>query len=377
MQLAVAAGGFTPGEADRLRRSMAAWRRTGHIEVYRDKLIHGMRERGYPDEFAERIFKQIEGFAEYGFPESHAASFAQLVYASAWLKCHEPAAFLCGLLNALPMGFYSASQLIQDARRHGIEVRPVDVQYSAWECTLEGNGQAQPAVRLGFTLVKGMTSDIGQRIAQARPTKGYSDIAQMQSTAALDRQSMALLTEADALATLAGQRRAAWWQVSGMVGQADLAREEIDPTPPATLPLMTQGQEIALDYRALDLTLRAHPLSLLRAQLAKERLLTAAALAQAPHGRIVRVAGLVVGRQRPGTATGVVFVTLEDETGNINVIVWRDLVEQQRRELLGAQLLAVYGVVQREGQVINVLAKRLVDKTALLGTLLIRSRDFH
>ncbi|SMC22793.1 error-prone DNA polymerase, DnaE-like [Andreprevotia lacus DSM 23236] len=378
MQLAVVAGGFTAGEADQLRRSMAAWRRTGRIDIYRDKLISGMLERKYPLEFAERIFKQIEGFAEYGFPESHAASFAKLVYVSAWLKRHEPAAFLCGLLNSLPMGFYSASQLIQDARRHGIEVRPVDVQCSEWDCTLEDNGQPQPAVRLGFNLVKGMAEAAGRQIARQRPATGYASVAQLQQLAQLDPRMLTALTEADALATLAGHRRQAWWRVSGLDTQADLARAaapaEVDQ--PA-LPPVTLGQDVVFDYRALGLSLRAHPLSLLRTQLAAERLLTAADIARAPNGRIVRVAGLVVGRQRPGTATGVVFVTLEDETGNTNVIVWNDLVERQRRELLGSQLLAVYGIVQREGRVVNVLAKRLVDKTALLGELQVRSRDFH
>ncbi|KAF0815343.1 Error-prone DNA polymerase [Andreprevotia sp. IGB-42] len=378
MQLAVVAGGFTPGEADQLRRSMAAWRRTGKLEGYRNKLISGMLQRDYPLDFAEAIFRQIEGFAEYGFPESHAASFAQLVYASAWLKRHEPAAFLCGLLNSLPMGFYSASQLIQDARRHGVEVRAADVQHSDWDSTLEDNGQQQPAVRLGFSLVKGMVEAAARQIAAMRPAGGYAGVEQLQQLAGLDQRALTVLTEADALAALAGHRRQAWWQVSGVETSRDLGHAPDDAqTPTPALPPITLGQDVVFDYRAMGLTLRAHPLSLLRQRLGKERLLTAADINNAPDRRIVRVAGLVVGRQRPGTATGVVFVTLEDETGNVNVIVWNDLVERQRRELLGSQLMAVYGIVQREGLVVNVLAKRLVDKTALLGELTVRSRDFH
>ncbi|BCL76062.1 error-prone DNA polymerase [Jeongeupia sp. HS-3] len=375
MRIAVVAAGYSPGEADQLRRSMAAWRRTGRLEIHRDKLIDGMLERGYPREFAERIFKQIEGFAEYGFPESHAASFAILVYASAWLKRYEPAAFCCGLLNSLPMGFYTASQLIQDARRHGIEIRPIDVQYSDWDCTLEERGQPQPAVRLGLRLVKGLGAEIGRQIVAARPAAGYGSIDVLAQRSAADPRALAALTESDALASLAGHRREAWWQVSGARGADDLAPVTADALPP--LPALSLGQDIVADYHATGLTLRAHPLSLLRSRLQQERLLTAAELAAAPNGLPARACGLVVGRQRPGTASGVVFVTLEDETGNVNVIVWSDLVERQRRELLGAQLLAVYGVVQREGEVVHLLAKRLADKSSLLGGLQISSRDFR
>ncbi|WP_432719447.1 error-prone DNA polymerase [Jeongeupia wiesaeckerbachi] len=375
MQLAVVAAGYTPGEADALRRSMAAWRRTGKLEQHRERLIGGMLARSYTLDFAERIFKQIEGFAEYGFPESHAASFAILVYASAWLKRYEPAAFCCGLLNSLPMGFYSASQLIQDARRHGVEVRPVDVQCSDWDCTLEPGGGPQPAVRLGLRQVKGLGEETGRHLVAARPAGGYASVDQLLRSSGADPRALAALTESDALAALAGHRREAWWQVSGAGVQQDLALVEPDAVP--DLPPLSLGKDIVADYHATGLSLRAHPLSLLRARLKQERLLSAAELAALPSGMPARACGLVVGRQRPGTASGVVFVTLEDETGNVNVIVWSDLAERQRRELLGAQLLAVYGVVQREGDVVHLLAKRLADRSAWLGELQVSSRDFH
>ncbi|MBI2379711.1 MAG: error-prone DNA polymerase [Gammaproteobacteria bacterium] len=371
MQLAVVAAGFSPGEADQLRRSMAAWRRTGKLDKFRQKLLTGMAERGYEQAFAERIFAQIEGFSEYGFPESHAASFALLAYASAWLKCHEPAAFLCGLLNAYPMGFYTPAQLIQDARRHGVAVLPVDVQASAWESSLDGQG----AVRLGLRLVKGLGHAAGEAIARARPAQGYAGADELQRRAALDRAELAALAEADALASLSGHRRQAWWQVGGLETRRDLASTS-PPEDPAPLPAPSLGEDLTADYRSLGLSLRAHPLALLRERLAAERLVTAQALSAMPDGRLARTAGLVVGRQRPGGGK-VVFVTLEDETGNANVIVWSSLAETQRRELLGATLLAVYGVVQREGGVVHLLAKRLVDKSEWLGALSVPSRDFR
>lgn len=377
MQLAVVAAGFSPGEADQLRRSMAAWRRTGKLEAFRQKLYDGMTTRGYSAEFAERIFRQIEGFSEYGFPESHAASFALLVYVSAWLKCHEPAAFLCALLNSLPMGFYSASQLVQDACRHGVVVRPVCIQHSAWESTLEDLNAPQPAVRLGLMRVDGLSEAAGQRVATARPAGGFASVEALALAARLDRRELAALAAADALRALAGHRRAAFWEVSGFdAGTALTAGAHgRDPTPGLFEPRL--GEALIADYASTGLSLRGHPLALLRPRLAAARLLSAAEIRAAPDGKLARGAGLVVGRQRPGTAGGVVFVTLEDETGNTNVIVWRDLVMRQRRELLGARLLAVYGVVQRQGDVVHLIAKRLVDHSAWLGELSVRSRDFH
>lgn len=377
MQLAIDAADFTPGEADQLRRSMGSWRRTGELADYQERLVAGMLANGYTQEFADRLCKQIEGFSEYGFPESHAASFALLVYVSGWLKRHEPAAFTCALLNSLPMGFYSASQLIQDAKRHGIVVHPVDVQCSDWDCTLEDEQRPQHALRLGLRLISGLGQRIGERIAAHRPTAGYDSLAQLQRLASLDKRSLGILADADALATLAGNRRQARWQVGGLPLEQDLAGLAAKAEAAITLPLPSLGQQVLEDYRSQGLTLRAHPLSLLRPRLSRDRLLSAAELRACQHGQPARACGIVVGRQRPGTASGVTFVTLEDETGNTNVIVWQDLGERQRKELLGARLLAVYGIVQREGEVVHLLAKRLADKSELLGALSVESRDFH
>jgi len=401
MQLAIVAAGFTPGEADHLRRSMAAWRRKGGLEKFEQRLIDGMGARGYGEAFARQIYQQILGFGEYGFPESHSASFALLVYVSAWLKRYEPAAFCGALLNSLPMGFYGPSQLVADARRHGVDVRPVDVMASGWECTLEmsetgsdsipgrdrahfrrqgGHSDTTPfphALRLGFRLVAGLSEAGAQRLVDARRARPFASVADLAHRARLDRRDLACLAEAGALAALAGHRHDAAWDVAGIERLPPLvAGSTFDEADPA-LPPPTEGQDIVADYRTLSLTLRRHPLALLRDRLLRRRLVTAAEVAQAPQGRILRTAGIVIGRQRPDTASGVVFVTLEDETGATNVIVWRDVGDRQRHELLGAKLLAVFGKVEREGQVVHVLAGRLADLTPLLGKLETRSRDFH
>jgi error-prone DNA polymerase len=371
MQLAVVAAGFTPGEADHLRRSMAAWKRKGGVGHLRDKLIGGMLSRHYTREFAEAIFRQIEGFGEYGFPESHAASFALLCYISAWLKRHEPATFLIGLLNAQPMGFYSASQLVQDARRHGIEVRPPDVRHSAWEATLEGVDAS--VVRLGLHQIKGLAKAAGERIAAARP---FADVADLARRADLDRDDLDTLAAAGALAGLAGHRRQAAWAVAAVPVQHDLLLEAPTVEAPAMLAAPREGEDIVADYAALSLSLGRHPLSLLRGLLEQRRYVPAATLRGFDHNRPARCAGIVTGRQRPGNAT-VIFLTLEDETGLANVIVHPHLAERQRRELLGARLLGVLGVLQREGEVVHLIAKRLVDHTDLLGRLPTSSRDFR
>jgi error-prone DNA polymerase len=377
MQLAIVAAGFTPGEADRLRRSMAAWRRKGGLQVFEQRLVDGMGARGYDESFARQIYQQILGFGEYGFPESHSASFALLVYVSSWLKHYEPAAFCAALLNAQPMGFYAPAQLVGDARRHGVDVRPPDVTISEWDCTLEDWSQRSPALRLGLRLVQGLTEAGAARIVAARSTQRFASVADIAHRARLDKRDLAALADAGALSSLAGHRHAAVWDVAGFERMpALLAGVEFDEVQPP-LPAPTEGQDIVADYRRLGLTLRRHPLALLRRQLHKRRLATADAVVRSPHGRLVRTAGIVIGRQRPDTASGVVFVTLEDETGAMNVIVWRDLGDRQRRELLGSRLLAVYGKVEREGDVVHVLAGRLVDLTPLLGTLPTRSRDFH
>ena len=376
MQIAMLAGGFSAGEADQLRRAMAAWKRKGGLEKFEGKLIAGMLERGYTREFADSIFRQIQGFAEYGFPESHAASFALLAYVSSWLKCHEPAAFLAALLNSQPMGFYSPSQLVQDARRHGLEVRPVDVTVSDWEAALEPNGQAQPAVRLGLNLVRGLSREAGWRIEEARAIRPYADVHDLALRARLERVELQALAAANALLPLSGNRRQALWQAlagapdKGLLRQAPLAEQA-----PA-LQAPSEGQEIMGDYRSLGLTLGRHPLTLLRERLTARRFMAAAVLHTYANGQFARGCGIVTVRQRPETANGTMFVTLEDETGLVNVIVWPALVEQQRRELLGASLLGVYGIWQSENEVRHLVAKRLVDLSAWLGRLATHSRDF-
>jgi error-prone DNA polymerase len=376
MQVAILGAGFTPGEADQLRRAMAAWKRKGGLEQYYDRIVRGMLERGYDLAFAEAIFSQIQGFGEYGFPESHAASFALLAYASAWLKCHEPAAFLCALLNSQPMGFYSPSQLVQDARRHGIEVRAIDVTISGWESTLEETGEGQPAVRLGLSLQRGMGREAAERIETARAIRPFDSVADLARRASLDRGDLQALAASNALAALAGHRREALWQAVGAVPDRDLLRPTTPQEEAPRLAAPSEGDEIVGDYRSQGLTLGRHPLALLREQLLAKRFLPAAVLADFADGQLARACGIVTVRQRPGTAKGVLFMTLEDETGNVNLIVWPDLVEKQRREVLNAPLLGVYGIWQRQGEVRHLVARRLVDMSHLLGRLHTASRDF-
>lgn len=376
MQVAIIAADFTPGEADQLRRAMAAWKRKGGMNNYHDRIVDAMVDNGYEKGFAEAIFSQIEGFGEYGFPESHAASFALLTYASSWLKCHEPAAFLCALLNSQPMGFYSPSQLVQDGRRHGVQVLPVDVAVSGWEAALDEEQGGAPAVRLGLNSLFGMRGEAAQRIEDARAIAAFADVADLARRGGLDRHDLQVLAAGNALHALAGHRRAALWQAAGAVPDRDLLRITTQEEDLPVLAAPTEGEGIVSDYRAQGLTLGRHPLALLRAQLLEERFLPAATLASYTHGQLARACGIVTVRQRPGTAKGVIFMTLEDETGTVNVIVWPDLVESQRREVLSAPLLGVYGVWQREGIVRNLVAKRLVDMSHLLGRLRTSSRDF-
>jgi len=377
MQLAVVAAGFTAGEADRLRRAMAAWRRKGGLEPFRQQLIDGMLARGYELEYAERIFQMIQGFGEYGFPESHAASFALLVYVSAWLKCHHPAAFAAALLNSQPLGFYAPSQIVQDAKRHGVEVRAADVTASDWDCTLERGADGSPALRLGLRMVKGLSEAGAARIANARRGRAFADMEDFVARAEVGRHDLDCLSEADALQALAGHRRLALWAALGTeFGRAPLAMTQRGETQPDLL-APTEGEEIVADYRRLGLTLRRHPLALLRAKLGVLRFASAEQVQAARHGQLMRAAGIVTGRQRPGTASGVTFVTLEDETGYVNVVVWRDLAERQRKELLGSRLLGVYGTIEKKGRVVHLIAGRLVDHSALLGRVVTASRDFH
>ena len=379
MQIAIVAAGFTPGEADQLRRAMAAWKRRGGLEPFRERLLDGMKSRGYADEFAEALYRQIQGFGDYGFPESHAASFALLVYVSAWLKRHEPAAFLVGLLNSQPMGFYSPSQLAQDARRHGVEVLPVDVTASAYESTLEGAGLV--AVRLGLHQVRHFATAAGERIVATRAHAPFADLADLARRAELGQGDLDALAAAGALAQLAGHRRQAAWAAAAVPLQRDLfagvaLREEA-----VSFAAPREGEDIAADYRSLGLTLGRHPLALLRTRLAAKRYLSALDLRERGNNALVRCAGLVTCRQRPGTASGVIFLTLEDETGCANVVVFKDVASRQRRLLLGSRLLGVAGQLQREGEgehaVVHLIAKRLFDHSELLGSLMTASRNFH
>jgi len=378
MQIAQIAAGFTEGEADQLRRAMAAWKRKGGVDKYEQRIKDGMRERGYDDDFADAICKQIQGFGEYGFPESHAASFALLSYASSWLKCHQPAAFLCALLNSQPMGFYSPSQLVQDARRHGVVVREIDVTVSGWETSLEepAGQRGQPAVRLGLNMLKGMGAEAALRIEQARAAAPFASVADLARRADLDRHALHVLAGGNALRQLAGHRRQALWQAVGAVPDKDLLRPTVPDEAVPTLRAPTEGEDILGDYRSHGLTLGRHPLALLRATLLQHRFMPADVLNTYTSNMVARACGMVTVRQRPGTANGVIFMTLEDETGNVNVIIWPALLEQQRREVLSAPLLGVYGVWQQEGMVRHLVAKRLVDMSHLLGRLPTVSRDF-
>ena len=376
MQLSVVAADFTPGEADQLRRAMAAWKRKGGLGPFEAKLKEGLRRNGYPQEFADRIFEQIKGFGEYGFPESHAASFALLAYASAWLKQHEPAAFLCGLLNSQPMGFYAPSQLIQDARRHGVEVRPVDVNESGWDSSLEDSGKHQPAVRLGLHCVGGLHEDIGRRIEAVRGAEKFQDVPDLARRAELDRKAFKRLASAGALGPLAGNRHQAYWAALGIEEPWGLGSTHATEAHPL-LARPTEGQDIVADYASLGLTLGRHPLALLRPQLEKRRAVSAETLYRLPDDSRVRFAGIVTHRQRPGSAKGVIFVTLEDESGHVNAIVWPKLVERQRQVLLHSQLLCITGKLQRDQESLHLIAAKLEDYTPLLGSIRQSSRDFR
>ncbi|MBX5463833.1 MAG: error-prone DNA polymerase [Steroidobacteraceae bacterium] len=381
MQLAMVAAGFTGGEADALRRAMAAWKKRGGLEGFREKLIRGMLARGYTPDFAERIYRQMLGFGEYGFPESHAASFALLVYDSAWLKCYEPAAFTCALLNSQPMGFYAPAQLVRDAREHGVEVRPVRVEASRWESTLEPREDGQPALRLGMHLVKGLSEAGARRLVEARAVRAFTSVQDLAERAALDRGDLEALAAAGAFAGLSGNRHLAFWEVAGterpmpLAPRSSRAADEEEGRPLLTTP--TPWQTVIADYSSTGLTLGAHPMQLLRERMQRERILRAVDLNDTENGRFVRVAGVVLLRQHPSSANGVIFMTLEDETGPVNIIVWSSVAEAQRRPMLESRLLEVRGELQRHHGVTHVIARRLIDRSPLIGELLTKSRDFH
>jgi len=377
MQLAIVAAGFSAGEADRLRRAMAAWKRRGGLGPFEEKLINGMRERGYNEDFARQIFRQIEGFGEYGFPESHSASFALLVYVSCWLKRHEPAAFTAALLNSQPMGFYSASQLVQDVRRHDVEVRPVDINCSDWDCTLEVREDGAAAMRLGLRMVKGLPDDSGQIIEAARDAGSYGSTQELVERTGLDKRELAALASAGALKVLEGHRHRARWAVAGVEKPTALfqSMDRFEAAPLLKKP--SEGQDIVADYQSVGLTLGRHPMHLLRDRLNRYHYHPAGRLPELTTGQRISVAGLVITKQRPGTASGVTFVTLEDETGHMNLVVWKAIADQYRAALLNAKLMGVRGEVQIEDKVIHVIANQLIDHSEMLGGLIVKSRDFR
>lgn len=376
MKLAMVAAGFTAGEADQLRRAMAAWKRKGGLIKFRPKLIDGMLKRGYTADFAERLYNQICGFGDYGFPESHAASFALLVYASAWLKCYHPAIFLTSLLNSQPMGFYAPAQLVSDARRHGVEVRPADVNHSNWECTLERLPNGQLAVRLGTRMIDLMGESAGKRITAERASGAYRCLADFVDRTRLGSRSLKALARADAFKSLGLSRREALWQAMAL-GEASGLFAGVDDEPRVELPAMTVQQEVTADYQTTGFSLRRHPMQFLRQSLVRKGVVTAAELLIVEPDRRYRVAGLVLIRQRPGTAKGITFMTLEDETGTANLIVHRDTWERFRTVARRSHVLAARGILQRQEGVIHLVVDHLQDLTETLATLNNQSRDFR
>ncbi|MBK1887560.1 error-prone DNA polymerase [Marinobacter sp. DY40_1A1] len=379
IKLAMVAAGFTAGEADQLRRAMAAWKSHGDMTPFREKLINGMLARGHNADFAERLYLQICGFGGYGFPESHAASFALLVYISAWIKRHYPAAFYCALLNSQPMGFYSPSQLLQDAKRHNVVTLPPDINNSQWNHTLEG---PDLQLRLGLRIIQGFPASAAERLHQNRPETGYRSSAELRRLAGLNQREMELLAGANAMPAFAANRHQAYWQLLGHEKPSELfaAAEEDEHYELETcsqLPEPTEGQNVLADYASQGLTLQRHPLALLREQGHLQFCLSAEQLKTTKAGIPVQVAGLVTGRQRPGSASGVTFVTLEDETGNVNVVVWLETARRQRKPLLTARLLHVKGILEREGEIVHVMAGKLSDLSHLIQALPVNSRDFH
>ena len=405
MQLAMVAAGFSGGEADGLRRAMAAWKRKGGLEHYREKLVTGMLDRGYEPSFAEQLFNQIKGFGDYGFPESHSASFALIAYVSSWLKCYHPAAFCCALLNSQPMGFYAPAQLIKDAQRHGVEVVPAEVNKSMVSCSLEAvetdevRSSRQRRLRIGFNLVKGLSDQAAMAIVEARSGGAYVSIQDLVFRAGIDRRDLEALAAADALRGLAGDRHRAFWHAAGVItaqGHSsphsiphsssysrmtadlfdDAANVDSDFGLGVMLPLASESQNVAGDYASTGFTLRRHPLALLRDHLARFGASCSGELRQLGNEQMTKIAGLVTCRQRPMTASGVTFLTLEDEAGHINVVVWPALGERLRPVLRQAMLIGVVGRVQESDGVIHVIADDLVDLTSWLGELSLSSRDF-
>ncbi len=385
MELAMVAAGFSPGEADELRRSMTAWRRVGTVERFRLRLMEGMSNNGYDESFADAVFRQIRGFGEYGFPESHAASFALLVYVSAWLKCHEPAAFCCAIMNSLPMGFYSASDLVADARRHHVEVREIDINISIRDHFLQPINEAAEgttqefAVRLGFRLIKNLSRKGTEQLINEREHRGpYHTIEELVRRTRINAKDQQALAASGALETISGNRHRAHWDLLGVEQLPGMLAQASAPDIPQQLPLITEGEDIIADYQSIGFTLGRHPLALLRKQLSKRRILTTQQwLNTKSNGQFAKIAGLVKVRQRPGSAKGVIFMTTEDETGLANIVIWQNITERFRKAVLGAQLVVISGITQREGEVVHLIARSIEDQTHLLGDLATDSRDFH
>ena len=379
MQVAIACAGFTPSEADALRRSMATFKFTGGVSNFKQKLIDGMVARGYTPEFADKTFSQIEGFGSYGFPESHAASFALIAYASAWMKCHHPDVFCCALLNAQPMGFYAPAQIVRDARLHGVDVRAVSINVSMWDCTLEADTAPTLSVRLGLRMVKGLSTAHAEAII-ARRGAGYRSIEDLWRRVRIPIAALERLAEADAFQCIGLDRRAALWAIRGLSDTSlplfDTVPAEPDPEPAVTLPSMTAGRQVVEDYRATGLSLRRHPVSFLRGDLETRRIVRCADLAAIRDGRRLEVAGLILVRQRPGSARGVLFVTIEDETGHANLILWPSVFEKHRRLVLSASMIACRGKLQKEKEVIHVIAEHLTDLSPMLRGVGERNEPF-
>jgi error-prone DNA polymerase len=387
MKLAIVAAGFTPGEADQLRRAMAAWRRPGVIEQFRTKLFEGMLQRGLARDFAELVYQQIQGFGSYGFPESHAASFALLVYVSSWLKCHYQEVFTAALLNSQPMGFYSPSSLVRDAREHGVPVLPVCVNHSQWDCTLEptlekrAQRSSRPylALRLGFRMLKGFAERHAQQLLDARQSGAFPSMASFAQRTRLSQAVIAKLAEADAFASLAPDRRHALWEALAQDNKPKgglFATQHIEEPLP-TLPPISLNDQVLADYQTAGLSLKAHPISFYRRQLSEMRVLPASALSTAPVNRQVRVAGLIILRQRPSTAKGITFVSMEDETGVVNLVVRQAVWEHHYTVARSSSAWLAHGKLERRGPVIHVVVNRIEDLTQVIGQWGVGSRDFR
>src|SRR5579859_2208402 len=379
MRVAIECAGFSPGEADQLRRAMATFKHTGGVSRFRDKLVSGMVARGYTQEFAERTFAQLEGFGSYGFPESHAASFALIAYASSWMKCWHPDVFCAALLNAQPMGFYAPAQIVRDARDHGVEIRPVCINASRWDCTLEPAGE-RLAVRLGMRMVRGLANADAARLVAGRADRPFADVDDIWRRAGVPIASLVKLADADAFRPGLGlARREALWALRGLrdeplplftaaaAREGEYVAEMLEPE--VTLRAMTAGREVVEDYSRTGLTLRDHPLAFLRADLDRQGMATCAEAGRLRDGKRVTVAGLVLVRQRPGSAKGVMFLTIEDETGIANLVVWPTLFDKRRRVILSAGAMGVMGIIQREGEVVHLVAHEVTDLSGMLGSI--------